>query len=48
MREADRIVVLAEGRVAEIGAHADLLAKGGLYARLVARQTASGVAPAAE
>ena len=48
VREADRIVVLADGHVAEIGSHGKLLARGGLYARLVARQTASGVAPAAE
>ena len=48
VREADRIVVLADGRVAEIGAHGELVARGGLYARLVARQTMSGVAPAAE
>lgn len=32
--EADRVVVLDEGRVAEQGRHADLLAAGGLYARL--------------
>jgi ATP-binding cassette subfamily B multidrug efflux pump len=31
---ADRIVVLAEGRVLETGRHAELLAAGGLYARL--------------
>jgi ATP-binding cassette subfamily C protein CydCD len=47
VRDADLIVVLDAGRVAETGTHAALLAKGGLYARLVSRQLASVYAPAA-
>jgi ATP-binding cassette subfamily C protein CydCD len=43
VRDADRIVVLDAGRVVEIGEHDSLLARGGLYARLVGRQLA-GVA----
>ena len=35
----DRIVVLDDGRIAEEGTHADLLAAGGLYARFWARQS---------
>ena len=35
----DRIVVLDRGRIAEEGSHADLLAAGGLYAALWARQS---------
>lgn len=35
----DRIVVLDQGRVIEDGSHADLLAQGGVYARLWARQS---------
>ena len=32
--EADRIVVMEEGKVVEEGKHAELAARGGLYARL--------------
>lgn len=35
----DRLIVLDRGRIVEEGSHADLLAKGGLYARLWAHQS---------
>ena len=38
VRHADQIIVLDDGRIAEIGAHETLLARGGLYAHLVSRQ----------
>jgi len=38
VRDADRIIVLEDGRVAEIGSHQTLLDTGGLYAHLVSRQ----------
>jgi subfamily B ATP-binding cassette protein MsbA len=34
IERADRIVVIDAGRVVESGSHAELLAAGGLYARL--------------
>jgi ABC transporter fused permease/ATP-binding protein len=38
VRDADRIIVLDGGRVAERGRHAELMAKGGIYKRLVEHQ----------
>jgi ATP-binding cassette subfamily C protein CydCD len=40
VRSADLIVALNEGQVIETGTHNELLAKGGLYAQLVAHQLA--------
>jgi ATP-binding cassette subfamily C protein CydCD len=44
VRNADLIVVMESGRVAETGTHAELLGKGGLYAKLVAHQISGAAA----
>ena len=44
VKKADRIVVMDQGQIAGIGTHADLVAQGGLYARLAKLQFTDGVA----
>ena len=43
LKNANRLVVIEKGRIAEIGSHNELIAQGGIYSKLVAaqRQTSS-------
>ena len=42
VRNADRIYVVEAGRIVETGSHAQLVKKGGLYARLARQQSLDG------
>ena len=42
IEHADRIVIMQHGRIAEIGTHKSLLARGGLYAKLYQLQSMRG------
>ena len=43
VRHADTIVVLERGRVAEMGSHDELVARGGLYSRMIEAQDPASV-----
>lgn len=44
MRNAHDILVMDRGQIVEQGSHDSLVAQGGIYAKMVARQTGGGLA----
>lgn len=44
VRDADRIFVFHAGRIVEVGTHAELIAKGGMYAKMCEAQRLEGTA----
>jgi ABC-type multidrug transport system fused ATPase/permease subunit len=42
IREADQIIALRDGWIAEQGSHEDLMGMGGLYSRLCQAQSSAG------
>ena len=42
VQHADRIVVLDDGRIVEVGPHAELIEHGGIYSRLYEIRSSSG------
>jgi len=48
IRDADKIIVLKDGRVAEQGKHDELLALGGIYSKLYRIQAGAGPAIGSE
>ncbi len=48
VKNADRICVIEAGRVVEVGTHAALVKKKGLYARLARQQSLDGDTPTVE
>jgi ABC-type multidrug transport system fused ATPase/permease subunit len=44
VRNAHEILVMDKGQIVEQGSHDSLVAQGGIYAKMVARQTGGGLA----